>query len=289
MTGGVDLHVHTTASDGQLSPTSVIRKAQALGLATIAITDHDTTEGIEEALAAARGSGLQVIPGVEISTDIPGAEVHILGYYVAYGDPFLREKLSLFRDSRLGRAQRMVAKLARLGVSLEWKRVQEIANGAAVGRPHVARAMLEKGYVSSIHEAFDLYIGRNGPAYEDRFKLSPAEAVRMILMANGLPVLAHPLQVHHSVPELCAAGLVGLEAYYTGYAPDETDFLLSLAARHGLLATGGSDFHGEDGWPENKLGALAIPPHVVDSLRARHERTRAPSSGSSLQPNTNYY
>lgn len=287
MTGRVDLHVHTTASDGQLSPTAVIRKAQALGLATIAITDHDTTAGVEEALAAARGSGLQVIPGVEISTDIPRTEVHILGYYVAYGDEFLRDKLTLFRDSRLRRAQRMVVKLTRMGLPLEWERVQEIAAGAAVGRPHVARAMLEKGYVSSMHEAFDLYIGRNGPAYEERFKLSPAEAVRMILAANGLPVLAHPLQVHHVVPELCAVGLVGLEAYYTGYAPDETDFLLRLAAKHGLLATGGSDFHGEDGWPENKLGALAIPPNVADSLHARHERSMAQSSGSSPQPDAN--
>jgi hypothetical protein len=277
MTPRVDLHLHTTASDGQLSPAEVVHKALALGLSVIAITDHDTTDGIEEALEAAKGTGLEVIPGVEISTDVPQTEVHILGYYVAYKEQALREKLTLFRKSRLGRAQKMVAQLARMGLPLEWERVQQIAAGAAVGRPHIARAMLEKGYVSSLSEAFGLYIGRNGPAYVERHKLSPVEAVQIVLAADGIPVLAHPLHVNHLVPELVEHGLAGLEAYYTGYTPEETDFLLDLATKYGLLVTGGSDFHGDDGWPENKLGGVMTPWAVVESLRARHARGRKQS------------
>lgn len=275
MTCRVDLHVHTTASDGQLSPTAVVHQALEQGLVAIAITDHDTTEGIEEALEAARGTVLEVIPGVEISTDIPQTEVHILGYYVAHRDAVLRSKLALFRDSRLNRAQRMVSKLARMGMPLEWERVQQIAAGGAIGRPHIARALLEKGYVSSIGEAFDLYIGRNGPAYVERFKLSPAEAVQVILSARGLPVLAHPLQVSYLVPDLVKQGLLGLEAYYTGYTTEETRFLLDLAAKYGLLVTGGSDFHGEEGWPENKLGGVMMPQTVLQGLHACHARATA--------------
>jgi len=253
----------------------VVRKALELGLTTLSITDHDTTEGVGEALEAAQGTGLEVVPGVEISTDIPQSEVHILGYFVACEDSDLCSKLALFRDSRLHRARRMVQKLARMSLPLDWKRVEEIASGAALGRPHVAQAMLEAGHVSSISEAFDLYIGRTGPAYVERRKMSPAEVVQTILAGNGLPVLAHPLGVTHIVPELAQRGLVGLEAYYTGYAPDETRFLLDLAAEHDLLVTGGSDFHGEGVQPGNKLGGVTVPQAVVEELRARHKRHQA--------------
>nr|MBC7244544.1 PHP domain-containing protein [Chloroflexota bacterium] len=277
--GQVDLHVHTTASDGQLSPAEVVHRALELGLTAIGITDHDTTEGIAEALEAARGTCLEVIPGVEISAEMPRSEVHVLGYYVAYRDPILCQKLALFRELRLKRAQRIISKLAQMGIPLDWERIQQIAGAGAIGRPHIARAMLEKGYVSSIDEAFDLYISRGGPAYVKRPKLSPVEAVQTILAAQGLPVLAHPLSISHLVPELVAHGLVGLEVYYPAYTPDETDFLLQLAAKYSLLVTGGTDFHGEDMPTSSKLGEVMVPQSVVENLRAYYQchRARAPN------------
>lgn len=267
----VDLHVHTTASDGRCSPTEVVHAALELGLACIAITDHDTTDGIEEALAAAANTMLQVIPGVEISADTPHSEVHILGYYVAHKEGSFQARLAPFRDSRVSRAQLMVAKLARMGFPLDWSRVQEIAGVGTVGRPHVARAMVEKGYVRSIDEAFDRYIHRNGPAYVDRLRVSPLEAIRLILEADGIPVLAHPLYVSHLVPELAQHGLAGLEVYYPGYAPDETSLLLDLANKYGLLTTGGSDFHGQDVQVGKLLGSVPVPQTVVSGLQTHHQ------------------
>jgi len=272
MSGRIDLHIHSTASDGQLSPAKVVHAALEIGLKAIALTDHDTTEGIAEAVAAAQGTPLEVIPGVEISADIPGSEVHILGYYLEYEQPDLRRKLAVFRDSRLDRAQRIIAKLTRMGISLDWERVKQIAGDGVVGRPHIARALLEKGYVSSTDEAFARYIGRNGPAYADRPKMSPGEAVQTIRAAGGLPVLAHPLYATSLIPELTRVGLAGLEVYYTGYDPDEIDLLLDLAWKHGLVATGGSDYHGPDVLPDNELGGVWVPQELLEDLRARHRQ-----------------
>ena len=272
MSGRIDLHVHTTASDGQLSPAEVVHAALEIGLTAIAITDHDTTEGIAEALAAARGTSLGVIPGVEISADVPGSEVHILGYCLEYRHPDLCRKLAFSRDSRLHRAQRIIAKLTRMGIPLDWDRVKRIAGDGAVGRPHIARALLEQGYVSSTDEAFARYIGRNGPAYADRPKMSPGEAVQTILAAGGLPVLAHPLHATLLIAELTRLGLAGLEVYYTGYGPDEVDFLLDLAGKHGLAATGGSDFHGPDVLPANELGGIWVPQELLEDLRTCHQQ-----------------
>ncbi len=270
--GRVDLHVHTTASDGQLTPTETVRKALEIGLAAVAITDHDTTEGVPEALEAARGTGLGVIPGVEISTEVSRSEAHILGYFVAQRNRELCDKLAQFRTLRLERAQGMIAKLTRMGLPLQWEFVRQIASGESIGRPHIAQAMLQKGYVSSIDEAFRLYIGRRGPAYVERHKLSPTAAVQIILAADGLPVLAHPLYLSYLVPELASKGLVGLEAYYTGYTADDTAFLLDLAARYGLIVTGGSDFHGDGVLTGHELGGVAVPDLVLLRLRTYRDR-----------------
>ena len=276
MTSPVDLHLHTTASDGAYAPAAVVALARERGLQTIAITDHDSVEGVAEALAAA-GHGLEVIAGVEINTDIPQSEVHILGYYVDYRHAELRDVLQRLRDFRRDRARRMVEKLNRLGMPLDWQRVAALAGDGAVGRPHVAQALVERGYVADVSQAFDLYIGREGPAYVERYKLTPTEATRLIVRAGGLPVLAHPSGLANLtllLDELTAAGLVGLEAYYTGYLPEETQSLLALAQKYGLVATGGSDFHGGSILPHADLGSVFVPMAAVAALQARQKDCR---------------
>ncbi len=245
-----DLHIHSTASDGKLTPADVVREAAGRGLSFIALADHDSIDGIAPARAAASAfPGLKVIPGVEISTDVPEGEVHILGYFIDYNDPEFLAALAGFKKSRLQRGQKMVAKLEKLGISIDWQRVMEIAGTSTIGRPHIAQAMLEKGYVTSFKQAFNEYLGHNRPAYVEREKMTPREAAGLIIKAEGLPVLAHPLTLpdpEAMTMELKAGGLVGIEAYYNGYTPEEISRLLALAQRHKLLATGGSDYHGLD-------------------------------------------
>ncbi|MFQ5924821.1 MAG: PHP domain-containing protein, partial [Dehalococcoidia bacterium] len=188
-----DLHLHTRASDGRLTPGEVVALAAKKGLSVIAITDHDSIEGIAAALVAAESfPSLRVIPGVEINTDIPDGEIHILGYFIDYHSKELKQTLQRLRHAREIRAQRMIAKLAKLGIPVEWRRVKELAGGGSIGRPHIAQAMFEGGYIPSLQEAFKRYIGRQGPAYAERERLSPVEAVELVVKAGGLPMLAHP-------------------------------------------------------------------------------------------------
>jgi predicted metal-dependent phosphoesterase TrpH len=268
MISRVDLHLHSTASDGRLSPSELVAMALEGGLLAIAITDHDTTVGIDEALEAARGTELELIPGVEISCDVPHQEVHILGYYIDHHDPILEKRLSTFRQARLQRARGMLRKLAALGLPLEWETVAELAGGGSVGRPHIAQAMVRKGYVASPEQAFDLYIGRNGPAYVERYKLKPVDAVSLIKEARGLPVLAHPLKVTHFLPSLIERGLVGLEVYYDGYSPEDMEELAYLGRKYGLIPTGGSDFHGSGVTDTVGMGGVRVPLESVERLRA---------------------
>lgn len=265
-----DLHLHTTASDGRLSPRALVRLAARKGIKVIAVTDHDSTEGIDDALDEARFfPELTVIPGVEISTDVKDGEVHLLGYYVDHEDANFQALLARQRDSREIRGQKMVARLAELGIRITWQRVKELAGTGAVGRPHVAQAMLERGYVSSIPEAFNKYIGRTGPAYVEREKRTPPEATRIIVEARGLPVLAHPADVpdlEELVRRLVEAGLIGLEAYYGSYTEDTRHSLLELVGRYGLIATGGSDFHGFETQTELQPGAVDVPEETVRRL-----------------------
>jgi predicted metal-dependent phosphoesterase TrpH len=268
----VDLHIHTTASDGQLSPADIVRKSAELGLTTIAISDHDTVDGIAPALEATKAfPQLIVIPSIEISTDVPTGEVHVLGYFIDYTDHDLLVRLEKMRNSRRERAQKMIAKLGKLDIDIEWPRVQEIAGDGSIGRPHIAQAMLEKGYIASFKEAFDKYIGRNGPAYAEREKVTPVEAVELIIRANGLPVMAHPLSTNDfetMIVELKAAGMVGIEAYYNGYTADEIKDLVSLANQHHLITSGGSDYHGIDTNPETMIGGADVPVESAEQLIA---------------------
>ncbi len=272
----IDLHIHSTASDGRLSPAEVVRKSAGAGLTVIALADHDTVDGVVPALEAAKTfPRLKVIPGVEISTNVPTGEVHVLGYFIDYTHPELEATLRGMRNSRQQRAQGMIAKLKKLGLAIEWERVKEIAGSGSIGRPHLAQAMLEKGYIASIKEAFTKYIAWGGPAYVEREKMTPVEAVALILQANGLPVLAHPLTINDPeamVIELKASGLVGIEAYYDSSTAEEINRVVSLAKRHGLIATGGSDYHGLDDSTETMIGGAGVPVESAEQLIALAEQ-----------------
>ena len=273
---GVDLHIHSTVSDGKFSPTEIVRKAAEVGLRVIALADHDNVDGIAPALEAAKDFHLlKVIPCVEMSTDVSGGEVHMLGYFIDYTHQELLSALSWMRESRQKRAQGMIAKLANLGLPVEWERVSEIAGSGSVGRPHIAQALLEKGYITSIKEAFTKYIAWGGPAYVKREKITPAEAVELILRANGLPVLAHPLTINDYeklIARLKEVGLVGLEAYYKDYTTEEINGLVSLADKYGLIVTGGSDYHGLDDSTETMIGGVDVPIKSVEQLTSLAEQ-----------------
>jgi|WetSurMetagenome_2_1015567.scaffolds.fasta_scaffold114989_2 3',5'-nucleoside bisphosphate phosphatase len=269
----VDLHVHTSASDGRYAPAELVSRAVKAGLTVLAITDHDTVGGITPALEAAQNfPKLTIIPGVEINTDVAGGEAHILGYFIDYNDAALLGKLQEMRNSRQERAQKMVAKLATLGMPLSWDRVTQIAATDSIGRPHIAQALLEKGYISSLKEAFEKYIGKKDhPAFVERSKLTPAEASRLIVKAGGLPVLAHPLTMAEPeamIKHLKTAGLVGIEVYYGTYQAPDISRLLALTSKYHLIATGGSDYHGLDEATETGLGQSGVPMKAATELIA---------------------
>ena len=267
----VDLHLHTTESDGRLGPAELVNFVAGRGLKIVAITDHDITDGLEPAWEAAKAyPDLHIIPGIELSTDIPGNEIHILGYYIDHGDREFQATLQCFRESRVGRAKEMVDKLGDLGLPLDWERVKEIAGQGAIGRPHIAQAMVEKGYVSLPAEAFQRYIGRNGPAYAERVKQTPEEAIQLVSNVGGVPVIAHPAQMENLdsiLEKLRAAGLKGMEVHYAEYNQPTRDRLAETARRHGLLLCGGSDYHAL-GVPGEHLPGEAGPPlEVAHKLR----------------------
>lgn len=271
----VDLHLHTSASDGVYSPADLVRFALKTGLKTIAITDHDTVSGIPAALEAAAGLPIEVIPGIELSSDVARDEVHMLGYFIGFRDRNLLDVLGRLRAARVDRAKSMVEKLAQLGMPLKWERIEEIARGESIGRPHIAQAMLEQGYIQNTLEAFELYIGRNGPAYAERYKLSPVDSIKLIVAAGGLPVLAHPYPssaVFAELETLVANGLAGIEAYYGDFEQSQIDLLAETARRLGIVATGGSDFHGLNMQTETPPGGVFVPQSSVDELRSIHKR-----------------
>ncbi len=265
-----DFHTHSTRSDGTSTPALLVDLAASRGVRVMALTDHDTLDGLEEAAtAAARHAGFLLIPGVELSCDVPGTEVHMLGLFVDTADEELRARLERFRDGRTERGHKIVEALARLGAPIEWDRVLEIAGEASVGRPHVARALIERGHVENIGEAFERYLARNAPAYVERDKLSPGEAIAMIRAAGGLPVLAHPSftdDYERVAGELAAQGLFGMEVYYQDYAPELVESLRALAGRLDLFTLGGSDYHGLAREGEREPGDIPLPDAVVSEF-----------------------
>jgi predicted metal-dependent phosphoesterase TrpH len=282
----VDLHTHTTASDGTLSPTQVVSKANALGLVGVAITDHDTIQGVEEGIRAGTNLGIEVVPGVEISCNCQDQHVHLLGFYFDTQNDDLCSLLEWMRVGREQRLPKMIAKLRELGIEVDQREVEAEARGESSGRPHLARVLLHHNHVTSIEEAFDKYLGYGRPAYVDRPRPSIEQGIETILHAQGVPVIAHPLTVDVE-PNVLITGLVsnrlqGLEYYYpyeqvAGKAPDwyasiesRLAELMTLAKKYHLILTGGSDYHGPI--PEKaELGSVPVPVETLEMLRRRYK------------------
>ncbi len=274
----IDLHLHTTHSDGSLSPRAVLELAQKAGVIALAITDHDITTALPEATLAGAELGIEVIPGVEISSRFGDAELHILGYCFDWQDPTLTKRLAQLRESRHTRNPQIVRKLNALGYELSYDDVLRLAGTESVGRPHIARLLVDKGYVTSAKEAFDRFLANGKPAYVPRELPDPSTAIQWIRDAGGVPVLAHPTwapvsgaELSHLCRELKAVGLGGIEALYSTHKPKQTGEFLALAKALDLLPTGGSDFHGA-AKPDIDVGVgrgdLKVPTKLLDPLRA---------------------
>ena len=276
-----DLHLHTTFSDGTLTPTRIVELCAESGLRYAAITDHDSTEGVDEALRAARRfPELEIIVGVELSTDVQDAEIHLLGYFVDHKQEEFQGALGTFREGREGRARRMVERLGEMGLPVSWERVEELSDGGAIGRPHIAQAMVEAGYVEYPKDAFDKYLGRNGPAYVERARMTPAEAVRLLVSNGAVPVMAHPTfsvprmdedgvaELRRVLAELKDEGLAGMEVFYGVYEPHVVALLESISGDLGLVPCGGSDYHASGNPGEARPGDVGPPASSVEALRA---------------------
>jgi len=268
--GKVDLHTHTSYSDGFYSPKELILKAKNAGIEVIGITDHDNVAAISEAAAFGKKIGVEVIPGVEISTDVEDKEVHILAYFIETDNSELERYLQFFREERLKRAARIVNKLNALGLSITLDNVLDKAKNSAVGRPHIAQAMLDKGLTSSYYEAFNKYIGNGCPAYEKKVHLSPQSAFKIINDAGGLSFIAHPGFMHESLlKEIITAGVDGIEVIHPSNNSQQTRFYRGIVNEYFLLESGGSDFHGGKRDDEDNLGKYYTNISVVEAMRQR--------------------
>ena len=277
----VDLHSHTTASDGTLAPRDLVAVAAKQGVRVLAVTDHDSTNGIAEAREAARAQpGLTVVPGIEINCDVDGAEIHVLGYFLDLEASWLQDFLGEQRAERAARVHRVLERLAALGMHVDASEVFALVKEGSAGRPHIAQAMVHRGYVRSVREAFDRYLDTGGPASAPRRKLTPEQAVGVIRRASGVPVVAHPGLANRDamLPSLVEAGLQGIEAHYPEHSALQTQTYLEYCARHGLVATGGSDFHGPGVGHAPHPGAHAVPDRAWDDLRERAHALGAPGA-----------
>ena len=267
----VDLHLHTPASDGTLSPTELIEQILQTTLRVVAVTDHDSTSGVDEAMTAAAGTELIVIPGIEFASEIDDSEVHLLGLFINHHSPALQAAIERLREQRIEAAQEMVRKLNSLGMDITWEQVSELAGGS-VGRPHIARALLAKGFISSIPEAFDRFIGNDGPARVPRPKFTPVEALEIVHAAGGVGVVAHPRTVKNLdevMPALVEAGLAGIEVFAEKYGAEHQRRYQDLADRFSLIPSGGTDYHAFGSENEVKPGMSGPPPETARRLYER--------------------
>ncbi|MBN1824035.1 MAG: PHP domain-containing protein [Endomicrobiales bacterium] len=278
----VDLHVHTRFSDGTFTPEQTVDHAVKVGLSAISITDHDIIDGIEPAIKHAGGRDIEIVPGVELSTELTNqtqrSEMHILGYFIDWKNPVLDATLKEFRKKRHERAFKILEKLSKLGLGLNEKRFFDGAGKGSIGRLHFARAMIEQGIVRTINDAFFKYLGHGKPAYVPKKFLSPEEAIKLISDAGGIAVLAHPFYAHYSdknlLETLIRSGLAGIEVWHSKHPPSMVDHFSSLASAYGLLRSGGSDCHGGVAGDEPLMGSVKIPYSILDKMKKYHESHR---------------
>ncbi|MFH1791297.1 MAG: PHP domain-containing protein [Candidatus Omnitrophota bacterium] len=264
-----DLHVHTNLSDSTFTPEEVVRYATKIGLAAIAICDHDVVDGIDPAVEEAKKHGIEVIPGVELSAEYRNRELHILGYFIDHRNKGFRKKLQKTCRARIGRIHKMLAMLKKKGIDLAPEDVFSIGGEGSVGRLHLAVAMFKKGLVGSVPEAFKKYIGDGGPCYVSNFNFTPERAIYEIVKAGGVPVLAHPYiaKLDKAIPHFVKHGLMGLEVYHPEHSPSTVKHYEDMARQQGLLITGGSDCHGQ-GKSRILMGTVSVPYEIVDRLKA---------------------
>ena len=278
----IDLHVHTTASDGTMRPAELVRYAKKKGLRAIAITDHDTIEGLDEGIQEGQNIGFEVITGVELSVDAPAGTMHVLGYLIDHTQSELREKLRLLQEVRMERNMKMVEKLGALGIPLQLSEVKAAPEHGQIGRPHFAYMLVKKGHARTIQDAFDRYLGKGKPAYVEKFRFAPDEAMHFIRAAGGITVLAHPFTLNRPQPNelealiisLKGKGLDGIEVFYPEHSEGQMKLYRSLAQQYGLIMTGGSDFHGltkDDVDLGEGYGGKEVTYGLVEAMKARRE------------------
>jgi 3',5'-nucleoside bisphosphate phosphatase len=276
MNSKIDLHSHTNYSDGFYSPAQLIDKAKEKNIELLSITDHDNLAAIAEAVEYGKKVGMEIIPGVEISSDIHDREIHILGYFVEPGNPEIERYLHFFREERLKRADRIVRKLNTLGISLELEDVLKFAKNSAVGRPHIAQALVECGFTNSYYEAFNKFIGNGCVAYEKKVHISPRSAFKIINDSGGLSFIAHPgIMPEQILKELIEAGVDGIEVIHPSHSPQLVKFYRGITSEYFLLESGGSDFHGGKREDENNLGKYFVNYTIVEAMRQRLLRNSA--------------
>jgi 3',5'-nucleoside bisphosphate phosphatase len=263
----IDLHTHSNASDGSFPPARVVAMAEANGVSVFSLTDHDTLEGLPEARARAEEAGIRFVPGVELSVTEGGADVHLLAYGFDPADPALRAAIERYRDGRRERARKILARLKGLGIRISMEEIEEIASGAAIGRPHVAEALLRGGHVEMFDEAFHRYLGHHAPAYVPKPVGSLEQASAIVRDAGGVVILAHPgtLNRDHLIPGMARRGLDGLEVWHSKHGASDIARYQGFAQLHGLLMTGGSDYHG-DRTPDLTVGCVSVPDTVLAPL-----------------------